>query len=130
MEFESNVRRITNGSFKVTIRFLCRNENILKPAKPVQRANICRNSRRVELLAGMKSERCFCRLRCNVMKSYEFDFVDDIIGRQAIRCPGSDCSAGFAFLRSCEGWCDNEQPKKPHGHRSIAAHLSLHREIN
>jgi len=62
------------------MRLLHFHENILKPAQPVQRADICGNSRRVELLAGMKREWRFCGLRCNVMKSYEFDSVNDSIG--------------------------------------------------
>lgn len=112
------------------IRLHCLNENVLKPAQPVQRANISRNSRRVELLAGMKRERRFCRFQNNVMKSYEYDFVNDGTGRQTIRCPGSDCSAGFAFLRAREGRCHNDQPENRHGYRSIATHFSLHRENN
>ena len=130
MEFELKVLRTASGSFGVTMRLLRFHENILKPAQPVQRADICGNSRRVVLLAGMKSEWRFCRLRCNVMKSYEFDFVNDSIARKAIRCSGSDCTAGIAFLRAREGWCDNEQPKKRHRYRSTTLHLSLHWETN
>jgi hypothetical protein len=130
MEFELKVLWAVSGSFGVAMRLLRFQENILKPAQPIQSANICGDSRRVELLAGMKREWRFCRFRCDVMKSYEFDFVNDSIARKAIRCGGSDCTLAIAFLRAREDWCDNEQTKKRHGYRSTTVHLSLDWETN
>ena len=85
MEFEPQVRWTAVGSSGGSIRLFRSHENILKPAQPAQRADICRDSSRVELLAGMKRESRFCGFRCNAMQPYEFDFVDDRIGRQGRR---------------------------------------------
>jgi hypothetical protein len=70
--------------------------------------NIRRDSRCVELIAGMHGEFRSCRFRCDAMKSHELNFADDGMGGKAIRCDRGVCAAGIAPLRFCDGGRGNE----------------------
>ena len=81
------MRPIVKGSCSVAIEFLGFHEDIFKPAQPVERSKIGRNSRRIKFFSGMNGELPSCRLRSNVLKPRECDFVDDG-ARRRVRLPG------------------------------------------
>jgi hypothetical protein len=78
----------------------------------------------------MYRESRLCCFRCDAVKANEFNFVNDSLGRAAIRCGGFVCAAGIASLRVCEGRGNDEQPKKQRGYRNATAHVSLHLETD
>jgi hypothetical protein len=118
------------GSFGVAIWLLRFHENILEPTCLAQRVNIGRDMRRVELLTGMYREPGLCRLSSNATKSHKFDFANDSVGREAVRCANPVCTVGVAFLRVCESRRHNKQPKKQRGDGNATAHVSLHLETD
>src|ERR1700752_4012446 len=111
------------------MRLLRFDENILKPAQPIQLAKTCRHSRRIELFAGLKRQSRPCRVRSNSMQSYKPDFVDVCMRRQAIGRVSRGRVAGIACLRTRKGRCDREQPEKAYGNGRTSAHLFVHQEM-
>jgi hypothetical protein len=118
MEFEFDMWAIVKGSFSVAIELLRFHEGIFKPTQPIQRSKIGRNSCRIKFFSGMNGELPSCRLRSNVLKPCECDFVDDGARRHGIRsCPPDGIVLRMRKRRDC-----NEKPKKRHRCGSADAH--------
>jgi hypothetical protein len=118
MEFEFDMWAIVKGSFSVAIELLRFHEGIFKPAQPVERSKIARNSRRIKLFSGMNGELPSCRLRSNVLKPCECDFVDDSARRHGNRSRALD----GLILRMRKRRDYDEKPKKRHHYGSTDAH--------